>query len=89
MDINLSAAITLSPDGKLVQFVAALPERSVQCAISREARECHFWVPSGAAGARLLKACLEGRQRIAVMVTRRLMRKEPEPIVLNAKHFSG
>jgi hypothetical protein len=89
MDIDLSTEITLSSDGNLVQFVAALPERSVQCAISREALECHFWVPSGADGARLLKAYLEGRKRIAVMVERRLMRKEPEPIVLNAKHFSG
>jgi hypothetical protein len=89
MDINLSTEITLSPDGKLVQFVAALPGRSVQCAISREALESYFWTPAGADAPRLLKAYLEGRNRIAVFVERRLMRKEAEPIVLNAKHFSG
>lgn len=89
MDLNLLTEIFLSRDGGLVYFIAALPERSVQCAISREALEHHFWAPAGAGEAHLLKAYLVGRKRIAVRVERRLLRKEREPIVLDTGHFTA
>jgi hypothetical protein len=88
MDVSLSQKIELSQDGSLVQFVAEWRARSVQCAISREALECHFWAPRGANEAHLLKAYLAGGKRIAAAIERRLLRQETEPIVLGTKHFS-
>jgi len=89
MDLCLSTEISLSPDGALIYFIAALPERTVQCAISRAALEQHFWVPVGAGEAHLLRAYLAGRKRIAVRVERRLLKNEREPIVLGADHFGA
>ena len=89
MDIHLSTSITLSQNGSVVHFVATSPGRTIQCAISREALELHFWVPAGADESRLLKAYLDGHKRIAVAVERGLLRKKPEPIVLTIRHFSG
>jgi hypothetical protein len=88
MDVDLSTEISLSRDGNLVYFVAALPGRSVQCAISRDALEHHFWVPGGAGQQQLLKGYLAGRKRIAVMVERRLLSKDREPITLSANNFT-
>jgi hypothetical protein len=70
MDISLSTSITLSRNGSLVHFVAMVPERSIQCAISREALEIHFWAPAGADEVRLLNAYLDGHKRIAVAMER-------------------
>jgi hypothetical protein len=88
MNVSLSQDIALSQDGSLIQFVAEWRSRSVPCAISREALECHFWAPLGASEAHLLKAYLAGRQRIAAVVERRLLKQATEPIVLDAKHFA-
>ena len=87
--LQLATAITLSKDGEYVDFVAHWGERPVQCSISRKALENYFWAPAGADEKQLLRVYLDGRKRIAVVVERRLLRKESEPIVLRAEHFSG
>jgi hypothetical protein len=87
--LQLAGEVTLSRDGEFVEFIAHWGERPVQCSISRKALENYFWAPAGADEKHLLRVYLDGRKRIAVAIERRLLRKEGEPIVLRAEHFSG
>ncbi|WP_082855288.1 DUF1488 family protein [Paraburkholderia phytofirmans] len=88
MDITLSRDTRLSDDGKLIRFIAVWRGRSVQCAISIEALEEHFWAPDRADSERLSRTYWDGRIRIAAAVERRLLRNGSEPIVILTKHFS-
>jgi hypothetical protein len=88
MESTLAAEASVSSDGKLVVFVAHLRGRTVQCSITRDVLELHFWVPIGANDARLLKAYVDGHNRIAAAVERRMLGAPDEPIKLNAADFS-
>ncbi len=89
MNIKLSTEPTLSGDGQFLEFVADVNGREVRCALARKALETWFWVPPGAEPPRLTRAYLDGRQRIAVAVERRIAKQSPEPVVLRIEHFSG
>lgn len=88
MDSTLAAEASVSADKKLVVFVAHVCGRAVQCSITRDVLEQHFWAPIGANEARLLKAYTDGHNRIAAAVERRMLRAPDEPIKLNAADFS-
>src|SRR5258708_16347801 len=62
MDSTFAADVSLSTDGKLVLFVISARNQSVQCSISREALEQHFWFPAAANDARTLQAFADSRQ---------------------------
>ena len=88
MDSTLAAEARVSADGKLVVFVAQARGRVVQCSITRDALEQHFWAPIGADDAHLLKAYMDGHKRIVAAVERKVLRDSDEPIKLNAADFS-
>jgi hypothetical protein len=88
MDDTLTAEACVSSDGKVVAFVASFRNQSVQCSISRDALERHFWLPAGASEARVLKAFVDGRRRITAAVERRMLKKTGAPIVLSATDFA-
>jgi hypothetical protein len=88
MDSTLTTEISVSPDGKLVAFVAFARGRAVQCSITRDALEQYFWAPIGADDTRLLKAYTVGHNRIAAAIERKILRVPDEPIRLNAADFS-
>ncbi|WP_087659083.1 DUF1488 family protein [Caballeronia terrestris] len=88
MESTLTAEASVSSDGKRVVFVAAAHGQTVQCAITRDALEEHFWSPIGASDARLLKAFADGRKRIAAAVERKMLRDKSASIVLHAADFS-
>lgn len=88
MDDTLTAEAVVSSDGKVVAFAASFYNQSVQCSISRDALERHFWLPAGSSKARVLKAFVDGRQRITAAVERRMLRKTGVPIVLSAADFA-
>jgi hypothetical protein len=87
MESTLVAEASVSSDGKLVVFVATIRGRAVQCSIARSALEQHFWAPTGATDARLLKAYADGRKRIAAAVERKMLKAPGELIKLNDADF--
>ncbi|BCZ81727.1 hypothetical protein PTKU64_54020 [Paraburkholderia terrae] len=89
MDTTFAADVSLSADGKLVLFVISARNQSVQCSISREALEQHFWLPAGANDVRALKAFADGRQRITAAAERRTLKSAGAPIALSAADFAG
>ncbi|QBR02486.1 DUF1488 family protein [Paraburkholderia pallida] len=88
MDSTFAADVSLSADGKLVLFFISAHNQSVQCSISREALEQHFWLPAGANDARTLKAFADGRQRITAAAERRMLKSSGAPIALNTAEFA-
>ncbi|MBC8752294.1 hypothetical protein OKW43_005685 [Paraburkholderia sp. WC7.3g] len=89
MDDTLTAEPCVSSDGKVVAFVASIRNRSVQCSITRDALEQHFWLPAGANQARVLKAFADGRQRIMAAVERRMLKKAGAAVALTTADFAG
>lgn len=88
MESTLGAEASVSSDGKLVVFVARIRGREVQCSIPRSALEQHFWAPTEANDARLLKAYADGHKRIAAAVERKMLKGPGEPIRLNDADFN-
>jgi hypothetical protein len=88
MDSTLTIEASVSPDGKLVVFIAFSRGRAVQCSITREVLEQYFWAPIGASDARLLNVYMDGQKRIAAAVERKMLKTSDEPIKLNAADFS-
>jgi hypothetical protein len=88
MESTFASETSVSSDGKLLVFVARIRGRAVQCSITRSALEQHFWLPVGASDARLLKAFIDGHNRIAAAAERKMLRAPGEPIKLNDTDFS-
>jgi hypothetical protein len=88
MDSTFAADVNLSTDGKLVLFVISARNQSVQCSISRDALERHFWLPAGANEVRTLKAFADGRPRIMAAAERRLLRSAGVAVALTAAEFA-
>jgi hypothetical protein len=89
MDDTLTTEPCVSSDGRVVAFVAFFRNQSVQCSITRDALERHFWLPAGANEARVLKAFADGHQRITAAVERRMLKRTGVPIALSAADFAG
>ena len=87
MESALALEVSISPDGKLVAFVARVRGLDVPCSILRDALEEHFWVPAGADDARLTKAIMDGRNRITAAVERKMLRAPGELIKLSGADF--
>jgi hypothetical protein len=88
MNSTLTVDACVSPDGKRVLFVIFFRGRAVQCSITRDVLEQHFWAPIGANDTRLLKAHADGYKRIAAAVERKFLKVPDEPIRLTAVDFS-
>jgi Protein of unknown function (DUF1488) len=75
------------PDGRGVVFVLSFPGRDLECMVTREALEQHFWVQPGASEGRILKAFSEGRKRIIAVAERKARARPAERIVLTVDDF--
>jgi Protein of unknown function (DUF1488) len=79
---------TVSADGKCITFVAVTHGRPIHCLIERDALEQWFWVPSGATEERLIKAFLDGRQRIFAVAERKWRARQSDTVRLGVSDFS-
>jgi hypothetical protein len=77
----------VSPDGRVVVFILPIRGREVEAAISRDALEEHFWLPSNADAARTLKTFESGRNRIVAVAQRKLLARPDEPLRLTVNDF--
>ena len=78
MEATAIPEANFSSDGTQLVFVVHGRGHEVQCSITRVALEQHFWVPTGASDARLLKALADGRNRIAAVVERKMLKRSPQ-----------
>ncbi|MFM0557873.1 DUF1488 family protein [Paraburkholderia sediminicola] len=68
-------------------FVLSLCGRDIECVVTREALEQHFWVQPGATEARVLKAFLDGCGRMVAAAERKVRARPGERIVLTTADF--
>jgi Protein of unknown function (DUF1488) len=77
----------ISTDGRGVVFVLSVLGRDIECMVTREALEQHFWVQPDASEARILKAFADGRKRIIAVAERKTRAHAGERIVLTVDDF--
>jgi hypothetical protein len=85
----LEAPPSVAPDNRSVIFTLSTHGREVECSVSREALEQHFWVQPGASDTRILKAFADGRKRITAVAERKLLAHSDGRIVLTAADFEA
>jgi hypothetical protein len=88
MESTLSIEVSVSADGKRVEFFAHIRGRAVQCSITRTTLEQYFWVHDGASETRLSKALTDGRRRIVAAVERKMLIGSGEPMKLTDADFA-
>jgi hypothetical protein len=79
----------LSADGRAINFVLPARGRELECAITREALEQHFWLQPSAGEARILKTFEDGRKRIVAVAERKLLAHPAEKLVLMSADFEA
>lgn len=67
----------------------SLNGRDIECVVTREALEQHFWVPPGASETRALKAFADGRARIMAVAERKMRARAGERIMLTVDDFGA
>jgi len=77
----------VAPCERKVVFRLRTERLDVECAITREALEEHFWLPLQAGQTRMLKAFVDGRQRIIAVAERKIRLHPGQPIRLTAEVF--
>ncbi|MFM0630470.1 DUF1488 family protein [Paraburkholderia xenovorans] len=77
----------VSTDGRGVVFVLSLCGRHIECMVTLEALEQHFWVQPGAAEARVLKAFSDGCRRIVATAERKVRARPSDNILLTVDDF--
>ncbi len=77
----------VSGDGSSVEFKVVAHGRDIRCSISRKVLEAYFWLPVGAAEARMIRAFIDGRSRIVALAERKALCAAGETVVLTAKDF--
>jgi hypothetical protein len=77
----------VAPDRREIVFRLAGQGGEVECAITREALEEHFWLPGGADHVRMLKAFSDGTSRIAALAERKLRLHPSGPVRLTSDDF--
>lgn len=86
---TLELESSVSPDGRAVVFVLSLRGRDIECVVTREALEQHFWVQPAASETRMLKAFADGRARIMAVAERKARAHAGERIVLGVDDFGA
>lgn len=61
----------VSPDQESIIFKITLCDSQVECEVSRTALEQWFWLPPTASNERMLRAYMNGANRIAAVATRK------------------
>lgn len=80
---------SVSADGRAVIFQLCARGRELECAVTREALEQHFWLQRGAPEARTLKAFADGRKRITAMAERKMLARPGEKVLLTIADFAA
>ena len=83
----IELAPSVAPDSRSVIFTLSIQGREVECSVSREALEQHFWVQPGACDTRILRAFADGRKRIMAVAERKILAHSGERVVLTAADF--
>ncbi|WGS52048.1 DUF1488 domain-containing protein [Paraburkholderia sp. D15] len=78
---------SVSADGRSVIFQLSTRGRDLECAVTREALEQHFWLQRGAAEARVLKTFEDGRKRITAVAERKMLARPGEKVLLTIGDF--
>ena len=78
---------SVSTEGRAVVFVLSLCGREVECIVTREALEQHFWVQPDASEARILRAFADGRRRIMAVAERKMRVHAGARIALTVDDF--
>jgi hypothetical protein len=80
---------SVSADGRAVIFQLSTRGRDLECAVTREALEEHFWLQRGAGEARVLKTFADGRKRITAVAERKLLAHPGEKVLLTSGDFAA
>lgn len=80
---------SVSADGRAVIFQLSTRGGDLECAITREALEEHFWLQRGAGEARVLKTFADGRKRITAVAERKLLARPGEKVLLTISDFAA
>ncbi|KXU84859.1 hypothetical protein CI15_21410 [Paraburkholderia monticola] len=84
----IEAVPSVSADGRAVIFQLSSQGRDLECAVTREALEQHFWLQRGAGEARILKTFADGRKRITAIAERKMLARPGEKVLLTIDDFS-
>nr|WP_023842671.1 DUF1488 domain-containing protein [Burkholderia sp. M701]BAO19129.1 protein of unknown function DUF1488 [Burkholderia sp. M701] len=85
---TIEAAASVSADGRTVIFQLLSRGHDVECAITREALEQHFWLRRDADDARVLQTFEDGRKRITAIAERKLLARPGDKVLLTSDDFS-
>ncbi|RDK02147.1 DUF1488 domain-containing protein [Paraburkholderia lacunae] len=80
---------SVSADGRTVVFLLSARGRDLECAVTREALEQHFWLQGDADEERVLKTFADGRKRITALAERKMLARPGEKIVLTTGDFAA
>jgi Protein of unknown function (DUF1488) len=80
---------SVSADGRAVIFQLSARGRDLECAVTCEALEQHFWLQRGAGEARILKAFADGRKRITAVAERKILARPGEKVLLTINDFAA
>ncbi|HEY4295634.1 MAG TPA: DUF1488 domain-containing protein [Paraburkholderia sp.] len=80
---------SVSADGRMVIFQLSTRGRDLECAVTREALEEHFWLQRGADEARVLKTFADGRKRIIAVAERKTLAHPGEKVLLTIADFAA
>jgi hypothetical protein len=80
---------SVSADGRTVIFLLSARGRDLECAVTREALEQHFWLQRDADEERVLKTFADGRKRIIAVAERKMLARPGEKILLTAGDFAA
>jgi hypothetical protein len=73
----------------MVTFTLSVRGRETQAAITRDALEKHFWLPSGADVARTLRTFEDGHSRIISVAQRKFLARPEGQLSLTANDFAN
>ncbi|AUT66370.1 DUF1488 family protein [Paraburkholderia terrae] len=77
----------VSPDGRAIIFRLSDRRCDVECAITREALEEYFWLPTGADDVRMLKTFADCRRRILAVAERKMRVRPDQPVRFTIDDF--
>ncbi|HEY1997069.1 DUF1488 family protein [Paraburkholderia sp.] len=74
-------------DGELVTFALMTHGRDVECAVTRDALERHFWLQRDADASRVAKAFEDGCSRILAVAERKALALGSPRVLVTAADF--
>jgi hypothetical protein len=80
---------SVSADGRAVIFQLSTRGQDLECAVTREALEQHFWLQHGAGEERVLKTFADGRKRITAVAERKMLARPGEKVLLTISDFAA